>query len=187
MSVSCTSPIAWESLVDYWAGDLAQHEQDVLEEHVMGCERCASASARVAAMTEAFRAMIPPLLTPETLARLHSKGLRILENPMHPGERKQVLFPANVDVLLHRLGGLDLAHATRVSFTLRVESTAHVLIAIDDAVFDRNAGAVLVACQMHFASLPPDTVAEIRTLDESGVETVREYTILHRFESAPPS
>ncbi len=181
MTASCASPVTWEQLVDYWAGELSGDVEGALEQHLMACAACTATSASVAALTEALRAQIAPLLTADALARLRATGLRIAENPMLPSERKQVPFPAEVDLLIHRLGGLDLSRATRVSFTLRIEETDRVVVEIDDAPFDLDAGAVLLACQHHFDVLPPNTVAEVRTHDDRGAETVAEYTILHQY------
>jgi hypothetical protein len=178
---ACDSPVAWETLVDYWAGDLAAAAEGDLESHLMGCASCSATSARVAALTEALRAEIPALLAPDQLARLRATGLRIDENPMLPDQRKRVAFPADVDLMIHRLGGLDLSTATQVSFTLRVEETDQVVVDIDDAPFDREGGAVLLACQHHFDIFPPNTVARVRTRHQSGAETVAEFTILHQF------
>jgi hypothetical protein len=57
-------------------------------------------------------------------------------------------------------------------------------VSSDDAPFDRARGEVLVACQQHYASYPPDTVAEVRVHDAEGRERLDTYTILHRYESA---
>jgi hypothetical protein len=179
--MSCQSPIAFETFVAYWAGDLASHESDAVEEHVMGCASCAEASARVAAVTEAIRAQIPPMLSPEDLAKLRERGVRVVDNPVRPGERNPVAFPPGVDVLLHRLGGLALSRATRVGVTVGVERTGDVIFQNDDAPFDREAGEVLIACQKHFSAFPPDIVFSVRVRDETGHESVSVYTVPHEF------
>jgi hypothetical protein len=171
------------TLADYWAGDLATAEQDAADEHLMGCQACTRLSASVAALADALREMIPPVITPEALAKLAARGLRIVENPMQPGERLEAHFPNAADLLLHRLGGLELGAATRVDFTLRVEGTGEVILTIEDAPFDREHGAVLIACQKHFAHLPPDNVAEVRVWNAGGEESVATYGIRHRWES----
>jgi hypothetical protein len=93
-----------------------------------------------------------------------------------------VTFPARSDLLIHRLGGLDLREAQRVSFVLSVESSGKVLIALEQAGFDRERGEVLLACQRHYAFLPPDTVAEVRVHRPDRPDDTARYTILHRFE-----
>ncbi len=173
MSAHCQSPIEFETLVAYWAGDLETLASDRLEEHVMGCARCARASARVP--------QIPPIVSPEAVAKLRARGVRIVENPMRPGETKQVFFSSNIDVLLHRLGGLDLSNATRVTVTVSVQETGDVLLQNDDALFDREGGEVLIACQKHFSALPPNIVIGVRSTTESGKESLAVYTIPHVF------
>lgn len=175
------SHVDWPSVVDYWAGDLTHEEETTFDEHLFGCNVCSELSAGVAALTETLRALIPPLLTPDALARLTARGLTIVDNPMQPGERREVVFPKDTDILLHRLGGLALENAKRVSFVMRVESSGQVLASIDDAPVDREHSAVLVACQRHFRAFPPDTVAEVRVHDANGGEQLARYTILHRF------
>jgi hypothetical protein len=123
------------------------------------------------------------ILRQSDLAKLNARGLRIVENSFSPGERCQVTFPAGVDVLLHRLTGLDLADATRVSFTMSVESTQAVLGALDNAPFDPESGALLVACRPHYAIFPPDTVADLRVHRTDGSSRDYRYTILHVFSS----
>jgi len=181
MSARCQSPIAFETLVAYWAGDLASVESDRVEEHVMGCALCTAASARVAAIAEAVRAQIPPVVSREAVNKLRARGIRIVENPMRPGERKQAVFLANIDVLLHQLGGLDLSSATRVGVTVSVEETGAVIFQTDDAPFDREAGEVLIACQRHFRAFPPNIVIGVRSRDDSGNESLAVYTIPHVF------
>jgi hypothetical protein len=179
-------PVSFEELVGYWAGDLPPEVEAAVDEHLMGCAGCTRESARVAAMTETLRNLIPPLISRQRADALAKKGLRVLENPMQPNERREVVFPGDVDILLHRLGGMDLGDAVRVSFILRDERTGRVMVRQEEAPFERESGEVLVACQAHYAALPPDTVAEVRAHDAAGVETLTSYTILHRFEGYAP-
>jgi len=120
---------------------------------------------------------IPWGVTREALA---AQGKRVLEDAFAPGDRREILFPANADLLIFRLGGLDLARAERVSFSLRTESTGELLVEIDRVPFERGEGSVLLACERHHASLPPDIVAELRIHEPAG-ERVATCTILHRF------
>ena len=180
----CQRALEWAELVDHWAGDLAPEVQDALDEHMLGCASCNALSARVAAITEALRAALPPVITAERLAALRARGLRVLENPMHPGERREVFFPRDVDLLIHRLSGHSLADATRVEFTLVDEDTGDVMAHVEHAPFDVASGSVLVACQKHYAVMPPNTVARTRVFTASGGSSEQTFTILHRYASA---
>jgi hypothetical protein len=185
MIATCGERVTWADLVDYWAGDLAPERQNAIDEHLMGCAICTAESARVAAITEAVRALIPPIISTEMLATLQKRGLSVLENPMQPGDRKRVVFPHDVDLLIHRLSGLPLADATKVHFRMTAESTGQLMGTVDDVPFDRESDSVLIACQQHYAAFPHDAVAEMRVVNRSGAETVHVFTILHIFEQAP--
>lgn len=183
---SSVHPVTWAQLVDYWAGDLDAEPAQVeeLELHLLGCDSCSALSARVAALTESLRQLYPPLLTADRLRELKARGVAIVENPMLPGERREVVFPADAAILLHRLGGLPLRDAARVSFTLRVEHSGDELVRVEDAPHDAERGEVLVACQQVFSIVPPDTVAEVSVFDAAGREVQRAtYTILHQYAS----
>jgi hypothetical protein len=182
MSASCPGAVEWPTLVDYWAGELPDPEQQVLEEHLFGCACCSQRSASVAAITESIRGMLPPIVTPELVERLRQRGMTIVENRFSPGERKEVAFPADVELLIHRLCGLPLEQAARVSFSLHVEGDPQrVLMALDDVPFDCESGSVLLACQQHYASMPPDTVAEVHVHGPGAEPRRLQFTILHRF------
>jgi hypothetical protein len=181
VSAPCHSPIALETLVAYWAGDLEPAEGDAVEEHVMGCPSCTTASARVAAVSEALRAQIPPVLSSDGVAKLRARGARIVDNPVLPGERKPAVFSAGIDVLLHRLGGLDLARAARVDLKVMVEETGDVLLQTSDVPFERETGEILVACQKHYSAFPPNIEFAVHAYDDAGHETVTHYTVPHVF------
>ena len=184
MSQPCASPTPWEALVGYWAGELPVVEEAALEEHLFSCDACAAESARLSAILEALRSMPAPLLTAEQLARMRASGREIPESRLSPGERREVEIPP-VDLFVHRLEGLDLANATRVTFALRVEGTETALVPHPDAPFDRQAGAVYDACSSHFAGAPPNTVAEVRIERPQAPPEVVTYTILHRWTGLP--
>ena len=184
MSTPCRQPLAEATLVDYWAGDLPEAELDAVDEHLLGCSACSASSARIAVIASALRVQVPMILRTSDIEKLSARGMRIVQSSFHPGERRDVEFPAGVDILLHRLSGLDLQDATRVSFKMSVESTQVVLGELDDAPFDRDSGALLVACRPHYAVFPPDTVADLRVHRKDGSSRDYRYTIMHIFAAS---
>ena len=176
--MSCASPLSWETLVDWWAGDLDEAAASAVEEHVLTCDVCSGVAGRVAATAEAIRTMIPPVVGPENLAGMFRKGVRILENPIAPGQTSDFHFPRNADLAVHVLGGLVLRPGARVEVTLRSLSTGNVLGHVEDAPFDAQRGAVYLACQRDYAQLDHDLVAEVRVGKD---QPPAQYTILHHF------
>ena len=181
MSGGCVSPIPWATLVDYWAGDLPAPEEDAVEEHLFGCASCTTEAARVAGVTETIRGAIPPVVSRRRVEEMRGRGARVRENAFLPGDRREVVFGADTDLLIHRLSGLDLARAGHVTFRIRVESTGELMTEVEDAPFERSEGVVLVACQRHYASLPADTRMEVDIHAPGEPVRTATYTILHKF------
>jgi hypothetical protein len=177
----CAAPLAWEQLIDYWAGDLDGAETDRIDEHLFGCAACSAESARVARIVQAFRDALPSVVSAEQVGALRARGLVVEENHFAPGQRQEVGFEPHVDILLHRLGGLDLARVERVQVTVRAESTQEVLAEDHFAPFDRERGEVLIACQRHFANLPPDIVFDVRAHEASGAQSLATFSVPHIF------
>ena len=184
MKPDCLTPLSWETLVDYWSSDAVAAETDRIDEHLMGCDTCSATSARVAAICDAVREMIPPFVAADQLVALRARGLRVRENRVVPGERRAVVFTGDIDLLIHRLAGLDLRGAESVGVTVSVEETGDVLLADPRVPFDSDAGEVLVACQRHFAAFPPNITFEVRARAATGAEQVARYVIPHRFEGS---
>lgn len=180
-AAACATPIPWEELVAYWAGELDEREVDRLDDHLIGCRTCSAESARVSAVTEALRAMTPPIIDHARLATLHARGHQIRDNVVEPDQRNTVVFGAETDFLIHRLH-VDLSLATRVEVQVTVEETGAVLLAEPSVPFDRDSGEVLIACQRHFASFPPNILVVVHAHDAAGGETVTRYPLPHVFE-----
>ena len=176
--MSCASPLSWETLVDWWAGDLHEASATAVEEHLLGCEACSGVATRVAATAEALRTMVPPVLGLERLQALARAGIRIVENPIAPGHTSEFHFPRNADLAVHVLGGLALGAGARVEVTLRSLAVGNVLGHFEDVPFDARRGAIYLACQRDYAALDHDLVAEVRVGKD---EPEARYTILHHF------
>lgn len=179
----CSHPIAWERLVDYWAGDLDDADTDVVDEHLFACEACSAESAGVARIVQAFRTAIPAVVSPAQTAELRARGLVVEENRFEPGERVEVIFEPDVDILIHHLSGIDLSRAERVHVGVRIESTGAVVFEEHFAPFDRDRGEVLIACQRHFAGLPPDVAFDVRVHEQNGRTLEATYSVPHVFRA----
>ena len=92
-------------------------------------------------------------------------------------------FAAGADLMIHRLGGLDLSNAERVSFRITSESTGALLLEVDGAPFERGEGAVLVACERHNVAFPHDTVMAVSVHAAGGAPPrTATYTIRHVYD-----
>ena len=155
---ACASPIGAERLVAYWANDCAPGEVTAIEDHVFACDECARESERVAHYARTLRNRIPPIVRREDVDAMRASGLVVRENLFEPSVRKDAVFHAGDDVLIHRLGGLDLAGADRVDVLVRSEHGGPIFKDLF-VPFDVTRGEILVACQRHFQALGPPEVA----------------------------
>ncbi len=178
--MSCTSPLTWQELVDYWAGDLPTPDAERIEEHVFSCASCAEASERVSEIAMAIRGAIPAVISAAEVEGLRRAGLALEEGEFRPGVRQEAVFRPGVDLLIHHLGGLDLAGAERVHVTVRVED-GPVLHEEPFAPFARDKGEVLIACQRHFASMPPNVAFEVRVHEPTGAREPVTFLVPHTF------
>lgn len=179
---ACASPVSFDTLALYWAGELAPADADAVEEHVMGCAECTRASARVAAITEAVRQLIPPFVNHAKVDELRARGLRIEENAIPPGVETPVRFAATLDLLIHRLSGLDLADAERVEVVVRDDESGNVMLHSADVPFDAASGEILIACNRHFAAFPPRVAFDVKAVKRGGNEEKKSYLVPHAFE-----
>lgn len=182
MTGPCTQPISWSDLVEYWAGEVDAAEVDRIDEHLFGCESCSALSQRLAQIAAALRNSPPPVVSAADVDALRSRGLVIEENRFLPGEVEVAHFRADVDVMIHRLGGLDLTGVERVSVLIGFESSEDVQFEDYFVPFDRALGEVWIACQRHFAGLPPDVVFEVRAHHGDGAVTSARYSVPHTFD-----
>lgn len=181
--MACASPLSFETLVAYWAGELDTAETDRADEHLFSCAACTAASARIASITETLRAHGSPIVTPSRVAEWRARGRIIEDNVVAPNETSNVTFREQ-DFIIHHLGGLDLAGAERVQITVRVVETGALILEHPDAPYDREAGEVLVACQRHFAAFPPNIVFEATVHRAEGEAQHERYVVRHAFVAA---
>jgi hypothetical protein len=177
---ACAKPIAFETLVSYWARDLDATESEAVEAHVFGCATCTAMSERIAALTQKMRSLEPPIITSARLRELRAAGRRIEDNFVAPGEHKRVVFAAQ-DFIVHHLGGLELDDVERVAVVARAHSSDAVLTEYPSVPFDRSAGEVLIACQRHFVVFPPDIAFEVTTFAGGEAKKVSRYVVDHEW------
>ena len=182
MSSPAGEHLPLEQLIDYFAGDVETAQlDDAIEGHLFACAPCAAEAERVVRVVESLRALPPVAITHEQLAALRAQGLRVREGDFAAGVRKVAEFTAGVDVLVHHLSGLDLAHAERVHVAVKVESSGATLVEDHFAPFDRERGAVSIACQRHFDRFPPDVLFEVRVFGPGREPALSRYLVPHVF------
>jgi hypothetical protein len=178
---SCTSPLPFETLVDYWSRVLGEDDTAAVDEHLFGCAECTERSGQVAALVRTLARMLPPVISRPRLEQLLQDGARIRHTPVEPDERVTVVFSPGVDYLVHHLRA-PLSDVRRVDCQV-VSPDGRTIYDHSHVPFDRERGEVLIACQRHYVqSGDVDTRFCVTSFDETGASRVREYGVFHVIE-----
>lgn len=177
---SCASPTAFDKLVDFWTGELADGEAARLEEHLFRCDECAASCDRLAKLVGALREFIPPVISHAYRDRLLAKGARIRATPVEPGVDARARFSLDVDFLVHVLRA-DLSRAERVDVEVVMEEGSRALV-FEAVPFDVSSGEVLVCCQRHFQHMTPtDPTFRLLVVEAGKRRCVGDYLVHHEW------
>jgi hypothetical protein len=182
---TCSRPIDAAVLADYWLGALGSADEEAVEEHLIGCDRCGARLREVIALAGGVRNLaregsLRMVVSDAFLKRAAEDGLRIREYAPPPGGGVQCTVTAEDDFLIARLAA-NLTGAKRVDLSVCDERGVEQLRLPDIPV---HSGASSVAYQesITFAKAMPTSkiIARLLTFDEAGGERLLgEYTFNH--------
>jgi hypothetical protein len=92
---SCSTPISFEALVDFWFGELAANEEERVEEHLLACAVCSRRLGSLvtlgAGIRSAFRnGALGAVISPALLDEMKREGLRLREYLVGPRRQRQL-------------------------------------------------------------------------------------------------
>src|SRR5688572_21529311 len=116
--VSCSHPIDAAVLADYWLAALAASDEEAVEEHLLGCDRCGARLRELIALAEGVRSLaregcLRMVVSDAFLQCAAEEGLRVREYAPPAGGSVQCTVTADDDLLIGRLAA-NLSGATRV-------------------------------------------------------------------------
>jgi hypothetical protein len=177
---TCASPIPFETLVDWWTGELADSDGIRVEEHIFACDSCAAASTRFAELAGGLHEQLPPVISHAHRDRLLAGGTRIRLTPVDAGVNASAIFSLDVDLLVHVLRA-DLSGAERVDVEVVMRGWSEPILC-EAVPFDAKAGEVLICCQRHFQYMgPPDIIFRVHAVEAGQRRLVGDYPVLHEF------
>jgi hypothetical protein len=160
----CESPLSWETLVAYWAGDLTPDEEETTELHLLGCATCTAQAERVAAVAQGLRASRP--------------ALQVI-----PGERRGPAAPRRR--VLHASVGAAALAAAAVIFLIIPRSASDFSVRLAAPLRDAATTEVKPPGSIRNVRLEPETTgagtnaARVRRIDDGQWLEVR-------VEAGPP-
>jgi len=181
MSVECATPIADETLADYWTGDLATADAVAVEDHVFACSTCARRLDAVASLGEGLASLarqgrISGVISHALLNRLQRDGVIVRVYTLSPGDRVPcAVFPGD-DVVVVAMRA-DLSGVRTV--TLRASGPGDVTVAeIEDVPVSRSGDVLWATPGAVIRQMPSQQVhLTLRAADREGV--LGEYVLDH--------
>ena len=172
-----------ETIAAYTLDELGDDDLKAFEEHYFGCDECLAQAERMRRLVQDLEATLPSFLTTARRRRLEATLPRPRAVDVQPGGRATIHLGAD-DPVAFWVMHAPLADAERVDFEARDDGGA-TLFTLHDVPFDRQRGEVVLACQVHFRTLPGIEKMQARLVvtDAQGSRTVGEYRLDHRFES----
>jgi hypothetical protein len=175
--------VAFDALVDYWAGDADDEATQAIDEHLLGCDLCGAELDAVIALAAGVKGAyahgeVAAYVSSAFMARLVASGVRVREYRIpHNGSVHCSVAPDD-DMLLSRLQA-PLAGVSRVDAIARVGDVEERR---DDVPFDPASGEVLYTPKVADVRLAPAHDVHVRLL---AVEDGRErelghYTLHHQ-------
>jgi hypothetical protein len=181
--VTCRDPIAFETLVAYWLGEVPENLEATLEEHLFTCTHCSRRLEQLAALAAGVRAAVERgrvsmVVSGRFVEAMKRAGLRLREYQLDPGGSVYCTIRAEDDAVVSRLRA-PLAGVKRLDVVrLRDE---HPEERLADVPFDAEAGEVLVIPSAAWLKTMPAFTMRMRLIDASGQgeAPLGEYTFNH--------
>lgn len=182
---ACRAPLAPDTLLAYWLGELDAARTAAADEHLLGCEPCGAALDALVALGDGVRrafgaGLVGAVVGPAFVQRLADRGLRLREYRVAPQGQVNCHVDPEDDLVLSRLSA-PLAGLTRLDLVLHPGDGGPALRA-EDIPFDAALDEVVVVMQMQrLRALPSGTErVELLAVDAAGERRIGDYTFIHR-------
>lgn len=180
----CPAPVAFETLIEYWLGDLAAPKTERIDEHIILCGQCAAKLGEIAGLSQGIRAVfrkgdVRVILTPNFLERLIGRGIRIRQYRCSLNGSVACTVAPEDELLVGRLDA-PLSGVTRLDVLSRrsCDDAEHRLF---DIPFDARSNEVIVAPNLAQVRRLPSHEHMVRLIavKEKTERALGEYTFLH--------
>jgi Putative zinc-finger len=180
----CPAPIGFADVVDYWAGDLTQAEEDRIEQHVFSCAECARELAAAQTLARdiasvAREGRLHSVVTDSILNRLAADGVRIRTYTLEGSGVVPCAVWADDDLVVSRIRA-DFEGADSVTIVTRQASGEEIARVSDIALLPGQHEILNAFSAAHLRKLPATRV-HVTVTGQTGSEerTIAEYTLEH--------
>lgn len=171
-------------LIDYWAGDLPQHEADLFEEHLLACESCTRRLEEFAAYATGISRLaregaIRVVVSSEFLELAERAGLRVRQYAPSAGGSVQCTATPSDDLLVARLAA-GLAGASRIDLA-RCDANGVEVERLRDIPFNPERLEIILTEPVAPARTAPrqTLLMKLIAVEDSGERLLGTYTFNH--------
>jgi hypothetical protein len=182
--MSCANPIDVALLFDYWIEKIEAAEEETVEEHLFGCDRCGERLQEAIALAEGVRKVamqgdLQTVVSEAFVRRAAEVGLRVREYKVPAGGSVQCTVTEQDDLLIGRLEA-DLRDVTQIDLSV-CDPAGVEMRRVLDIPFDRETGSVLWQQSITFAKGAPSgmMMARLVAMEDGGERLLGEYTFHH--------
>lgn len=182
MTAACVTPIADETMVDYWSGGLPPQQSEAIEEHVFSCAACAARLEAVASMAAAITSLarqgrFSGIISRATLNQLQRDGVRVRVYSLLPGDVVPCAAFPDDDLVVTSMRG-DFAGVDAV--TLSVTGSTPMSGVVDDVPVSAAEGELLWATPGSLIrQMPTSRVTLTVTAGRANGRRIGEYVLDH--------
>jgi hypothetical protein len=183
MTATCPTPIADETMVDYWSGGLPVQPAEALEEHVFSCAACAARLEAVAAIAHGITSLarqgrFSGIISRDTLNRLQRDGVRVRLYSVSPGDVVPCAVFADDDLVVTALRG-NFVGVDAVTISV-IGSAPLSDIVLEDVPVVATEGELLWAAPGSLIrQMPTSRVTLIVTAERGNGPRISEYVLDH--------
>lgn len=182
--MTCGNPIAHDTLVAYWLGELPSEREAALEEHLFGCVHCTGQLDGLAAFAAGVRAAVRQggigvVVSEPFVEAMKQSGLRLREYRLEPGDSVNCTIRTEDDAVVSRIRA-PLAGVKQLD-VVRLRDDSGPEMRLTDVPFDADSGEVLlIPSAARLKAMPAFTMRmRLVAVGEAGENGIGEYTFHH--------
>lgn len=183
-TLSCQSPIAWDTLLAYWLGELGPESEARIEEHYLGCAGCSGRLQQVMELAQNIRTLVQTsavnmVVSEDFVQRLLAHGVHVREYHVPLNGSVNCTVTPDDDIVVAHLEA-PLADVARLDMVSVINADNHA-VRYEDIPFNADSGAVVYAARIDTLRSLSKSTLQVRLLavDAGGEHTLGEYTFIH--------
>jgi len=184
MSASCQSPLAWDTLIAYWLGEMDTDTEEQIEEHYIGCAHCSQRLEQLKGLAQGIRKLartsgVNMIANDAYVRRLTEDGLHVREYRVPLNGSVNCTVAPEDDFVVGRLE-VPLTGVQRIDM-LTLDSDGDIALRQEDIPFVAESDSVVFVPGIDVIRAMPKSTMHLRLLavDDRGEHVLGDYKFKH--------